>query len=66
MAVVLVCTNWDASTKTCTATAYQELVVPAVLPPLPADEALLIAAGIVSAWAIGFLIRQARRIPETY
>jgi len=66
VAVVLVCTNWDASTQTCTASAYQELVTPAVLPPLPADEALLIAAGIVSTWAIGFLIRQARRIPETY
>lgn len=65
MSRVLVCTQFDVPTNTCVASEYQEFVVPAVLPPLPLDEAALISAGILACWGIGFLIKQARRIPES-
>ncbi|MFC4729260.1 hypothetical protein [Coralloluteibacterium thermophilus] len=55
--------DFDAATGTCAAPFWGPHQ--GVLPPLTMVDASLIAAGIISLWAIGFIIRQARRAGQS-
>lgn len=56
---VLVCTEWDDVSNTCSAQAWIEW--PGVIPPLPAEQGLQIAglmiALVATAWGYKFLRR---------
>ncbi|MDV0438274.1 hypothetical protein [Xanthomonas sacchari] len=55
--------DFDASTGQCAHPFYS--VASSFPPPLDAGEGLGISAVIVGAWAIGFMVRQGRRISQS-
>ena len=52
--------NFDPVTNTCSAVSWGPYQ--GALPPLPADDALIIAAGIIACWAVGFKVRAMKRV----
>jgi hypothetical protein len=54
--------DFDASTGQCAHPFYGPASSSSFPPPLDAGEGLAVSAIIVGAWAIGFMIRQGRRI----
>ncbi|MEH6416211.1 hypothetical protein [Pseudomonas sp. CGJS7] len=55
-------TDFNASTGECVAPFYGPVQASGFLPALDAAEGFLISVVIIGTWAIGFYIKQARRV----
>lgn len=59
MALVLTCTNYDAGTATCLQETWVDQ--PGLLPPLPAEQGLLIAGSMITVCATAWGLKAIRR-----
>jgi hypothetical protein len=59
MAVILSCPNFDSSTNTCLEEVWIDQ--PGLLPPLPADQGLVIAGSMITVAATAWAFKAIRR-----